>query len=128
MPVSSTWWGGNNYSTEEQVIGTWIDGKTLYQKTIVTTVGSVSATTTKQVALGITVDTFVNISGYVLYNNTYNPINCLTNDMAHIIKVYARTNSYSTAAERNTLQILNTIDVFVNQPLTITIQYTKTTD
>lgn len=25
----------NNYSTEEQVIGTWIDGKPLYQKTIV---------------------------------------------------------------------------------------------
>lgn len=24
----------NNYSTEEQVVGTWIDGKPLYQKTI----------------------------------------------------------------------------------------------
>lgn len=27
--------GGHNYSTTEQVIGTWIDGSTLYEKTIV---------------------------------------------------------------------------------------------
>lgn len=27
--------GGVNYSTDEQLIGTWIDGKTLFQKTIV---------------------------------------------------------------------------------------------
>ena len=33
--TQSTWWGGNNYSEEEQVIGTWIDGKPIYQKTIV---------------------------------------------------------------------------------------------
>lgn len=26
--------GGENYSTEEQVVGTWIDGKKLYQKTV----------------------------------------------------------------------------------------------
>ena len=27
----------NNYSTDEQVVGTWIDGKPLYQKTLTTT-------------------------------------------------------------------------------------------
>ena len=26
-----TWWGGK-YSTDEQVVGTWIDGKPVYQK------------------------------------------------------------------------------------------------
>lgn len=26
-------WGGPNYSTNEQVVGTWIDGKPIYQKT-----------------------------------------------------------------------------------------------
>lgn len=35
--------GGQNYSTSEQVIGTWIDGKPLYQKTFT---GSFSVTTT----------------------------------------------------------------------------------
>lgn len=30
---TSVWWGGS-YSTEEQVVGTWIDGKPIYQKTI----------------------------------------------------------------------------------------------
>lgn len=29
--------GGHNYSTTEQVVGTWIDGKTLYEKTIAVT-------------------------------------------------------------------------------------------
>lgn len=31
---------GMNYSTEEQVVGTWIDGKPLYQKTVDQTIGS----------------------------------------------------------------------------------------
>jgi hypothetical protein len=32
-PSSGGGGGGHNYSTEEQVIGTWIDGSTLYEKT-----------------------------------------------------------------------------------------------
>ena len=35
---------GNVYSTEEQVIGTWIDGKTMYQKTIVLDIPNGSGT------------------------------------------------------------------------------------
>lgn len=34
--------GGVNYSTDEQLIGTWIDGKPLYQKTIVFDVNKTS--------------------------------------------------------------------------------------
>jgi len=37
--------GGHNYSTTEQVIGTWIDGSTLYEKTFT---GSFSVTTTSR--------------------------------------------------------------------------------
>jgi hypothetical protein len=33
-PSSGGGGGGHNYSTEEQVIGTWIDGSTLYEKTV----------------------------------------------------------------------------------------------
>ena len=35
---------GDNYSTEERVVGTWIDGKPLYQKTITTQI-NISSTT-----------------------------------------------------------------------------------
>ena len=34
--------GGANYSTEEQIVGTWVNGKPLYQKTY--TLGSKSIT------------------------------------------------------------------------------------
>lgn len=49
--TQSTWWGGNNYSLEEQVIGTWIDGKPLYQKTY--SCGALPNTGIKQIDLQI---------------------------------------------------------------------------
>lgn len=33
----------HNYSTDEQVVGTWIDGKTLYEKTVIITNASKDA-------------------------------------------------------------------------------------
>lgn len=52
--------GGSSthYSTEEQVIGTWIDGSTLYQKTIEFTCSSTNTSTT------YTMDAGVDIKGY----------------------------------------------------------------
>jgi len=38
--------GGHHYSTTEQVIGTWIDGKPVYEKTIYCTIASGSETNT----------------------------------------------------------------------------------
>ena len=50
------------YSTNEQIIGTWIDGKPLYQKTI--QMPSVSPTNRQvSVALGAAIDTLVDITG-----------------------------------------------------------------
>ena len=63
--------GGNNgvnYSTAEQVIGTWIDGKPLYQKTI--DFGVMPSNTTKSVAHGISnIKRVVSIEGYS-FNST----------------------------------------------------------
>ena len=59
---------GVNYSTAEQVIGTWIDGKPLYQKTIVC--GVMPSSTTKSVAHGISnIKRIVSIEGYS-FNST----------------------------------------------------------
>lgn len=46
---------GHNYSTDEQIVGTWIDGKTLYEKTIAVTQGS---SETYISLSGLDIDTF----------------------------------------------------------------------
>lgn len=52
----------HNYSTDEQVVGTWIDGKTLYEKTV--DCGALPNNDSKQVAHGITnIDKIVNFVG-----------------------------------------------------------------
>ena len=51
-----------HYSEEEHVIGTWVDGKTLYEKTI--SCGALPNNTTKMINHGITnLDTVVGIEG-----------------------------------------------------------------
>ena len=62
-------WGGafnaQNYSTTEQVVGTWIDGKKLYCKVI--NLGNLPNATSKDVALGITnLNYVVMIQGYAI--------------------------------------------------------------
>ena len=63
------------YSTNEQVIGTWIDGSTIYRKVI--DFGALPNTTTKQVAHGITgLDKVISIVGaaHDPTNDYYNPL------------------------------------------------------
>lgn len=61
-----------NYSTEEQEVGTWIDGSTLYQKTI--DCGNLPNNTTKNVPhliSGITASDIVYIEGVAQYADHY---------------------------------------------------------
>lgn len=106
---------GNDYSTDEQIIGTWIDGKPLYQKTYEITTPSVTATPTAVITYPSTF-AIKNIDG--LYNNA-NPIN-----------IYRGANYY-TATFNNKAN--HTIDIelkgiSVGVSGYITLQYTKATD
>lgn len=57
----------HNYSTAEQVVGTWIDGSTIYEKTL--NVGTISTETT--VAHGIdNLNTIIDYSGFGKYAGT----------------------------------------------------------
>lgn len=59
--------GDNNYSTEERIVGTWIDGKPIYKRTFT---GTVSGTQTG--LSGITassVSKLLRVEGYVQKNN-----------------------------------------------------------
>ena len=59
----------NDYSTDEQIIGTWIDGSTLYQKVITGTIGW---TATQSIAHNIDNIGFAIIIGSILcYDNAY---------------------------------------------------------
>ncbi len=58
----------NNYSTNEQVIGTWIDGKPLYRKVITSPIGLTSGT-----VLIENVDTMVNQYGSQTWNDSGEP-------------------------------------------------------
>lgn len=58
---------GTHYSTDEQVIGTWLDGSTLYRKTI--NFGALPNNTTKYVDPGITNMRVVHMYGTAVDSN-----------------------------------------------------------
>ena len=102
--------GSNHtYSTEEQIVGTWIDGKPIYEKTVSIPAGSNDA------GLISDVDTFVNVNGYVIYADGY------TRQIA--------SNNYSQCF---VFKETDSTSVFIHGSNRtggyVTIQYTKTTD
>lgn len=61
---------GDNYSTNEQVIGTWINGKPLYRKSISFTPTPTSQTISLNID-NIDICVMVPYASYVFYNNVY---------------------------------------------------------
>ena len=107
---------GNVYSTDEQIIATWIDGKPIYQKTII--VDNPTNTSDAPYAHGIS-----NFKHLIYSNVGYTssegieyaePIH-VTNDFSRNSYVDS-TNIYITAKGKTYTQ------------LRVTLQYTKTTD
>ena len=107
----------HNYSTEEQVVGTWIDGKPLYEKTI--DLGYLPDNGTKQVNHNISNLRFVtNINGFA-YSTTILPLpNIHPNGIQYAVSVgiTATTINISTGTDRSSFYGY------------LTLQYTKTTD
>lgn len=108
----------NNYSTIEQEIGTWIDGKKLYQKTIT---GTTPNTVGSEVVFATisSMETMVSIDGFIrdAYSNfipVYYDNNGTANDY-----IYIFTNStgdiYFKAGSSN----------YANKNFVITVKYTK---
>lgn len=109
------------YSTDEQFIGRWTDGKPIYQKTATFTC---TATYQNQqiVDIGISnVDTAVSINGMVvLDNNVKIPVNTYANGTAYCATWLMDTDKIAFFNFYN--------NRIVNQPVTVTVQYTKSTD
>lgn len=112
-----------NYSTEEQIIGKWVDGKPLYQKTL-------KINTTLDVGdhkfdHGVAnLDTVYSITGIIISRGTNHD-----EYSTGIVEAQATTQLVNTYWQRS----LNKIHIYNNMnygatTAYITIQYTKTTD
>ncbi len=107
-----------SYSTEEKVIGTWINGKLLYRKTIKGTVSKAGS--------GVIIGTISNLDvvtkkyGEGLAANTY----WTELDFKHSDTIYSIIQ-----ANKNNGQLIAVFGTgFLNYPFHLTIEYTKTTD
>lgn len=112
------------YSLDEMVVGTWIDGKPLYQKTIIEDIGENLFSTITSPADNI--DVIVDIKSILRItatNGTYNyrKIPSAAIDNATIVEQNVTASSIYT-------NLGSTFSNFTEKRLYITIQYTKTTD
>lgn len=114
---------GNDYSTDEQIIGTWIDGKKLYQKTIADTVtvdnnDSRHAITLKDLT-ALNIDTVVNLLGTWSDSGMSVKQICCGDD-------YVFTPRYFMTSKTLQAIVINLKNEVI--PYNITLQYTKTED
>ena len=105
-----------NYSTEEQVIGTWINGKPLYRK--VETVKSPSTNTTWSTIHTVPNADYLRIEYAELYCND------ATNDKV-VLNYYTLA---LLAIKNNKINMYLDTTAFLNKDVLLIFQYTKTTD
>ena len=111
---------GTDYSTEEQVVGTWIDGKPLYQKTYVATSPS-NNTDTKIIDLPESFNV-KKVDGFLLQApNNVMPINSYYNSSSYV-------STYAQYYPESGVRMMAANGQYQNKTCYITILYTKTTD
>lgn len=125
----------NEYSTTEKIVGSWIDGKPLYQKTITYTMPTISTDGTRTVgaytSTGTTIKTVVDIQA-IAYNssgayyellNRADKLEEATNSNRKYSRLFVMTNSASS--NKNTVCIVANDSSFSGATAYITIKYTK---
>lgn len=117
--VNSNVASGVNYSTTEQVIGTWIDGKPLYQITYEYTNTGLSSTTD-----------IITLSSEIVVRDIKGVL-CNTDGRIYLLP-YSKGSSTTAiiVTADNKIEIVLNSDSWGSSytPIYITIQYTKTTD
>ena len=112
-----------NMTTEEQVVGTFIDGKPIYQKTI--NCGALPNATTKDVDTGLTdVDNVVMISG------TSYEVNDSSFDVIPLPHVSHGATTYNVEMYywKNKIRIITSFNYSAYTKTFVTVRYTKTSD
>lgn len=111
------------YSTEEQRIGTWIDGKPLYRRVV--NITSPEATTiNKTYPLEIAVDRMVRLQAVlqsqVSVSTSKYPLPFFYENNVYLSVWYSVGSLYAKAG--------SSAVEYLNQPVTVLMEYTKTTD
>ena len=114
-----------NYSIEEQVVGTWIDGKPIYRQVIVTTAPTVVTNGTyvfSNIPLGCSVDYVFPATGAILQSSTQvYPIPYISNSGEGQVKTYIDKSI-------NSIRFGTNLTGFNGCQATLFAEYTKTTD
>lgn len=121
----------NDYSTEEMIVGTWIDGKPIYQKTIIDTMpvtATYGTTVSKNIEIDPSMDKIVHVYAFLIENGTsYRSLPSIDQTDGNV--AYARYSIYTNIPnENNVMKLRNSIVSCSNAPVYFTVQYTKTTD
>lgn len=110
------------YSTTEQVVGTWIDGKPVYRRVISTTSPSTANVGTRVVDItGWNLETLVS-DYFQITNPTYNITSSSNSDnVIAYMRLYAQPDNIGYMVNvRNSS--------YLSKPMIIILEYTKTTD
>lgn len=107
-----------HYSINEQIVGTWIDGKTIYEKAITGTLGNTSQKTI-DLSSEINCNLVIDIKGWIMSTDSSNSYQIWMHDA--YVRYYLRGNN-------NLIIDKNGADNYGwDNPYTFIIRYTKTT-
>lgn len=109
------------YSTNETVVGTWIDGKPIYRKCFTITTPSSNASTNVVDITDLHIDNMIN--DYFSIVSVGHNISSSTNNSNAVM--FVRLN-FNNTGDWLTMTVSNTS--YQNCPALIVIEYTKTTD
>ncbi len=119
-----------DYSTDEKIVGTWIDGKPLYQKTFTgvlpttsTNGVQVSADITNVLGLANIIDKLVSIQGVIIDSTNVNMGNLYITEVA---SDYVGSTVAFYSRNTDTIKASNSIARYSGRTVYVTIQYTKT--
>ena len=106
------------YSTNEQVIGLWTDGKPLYQKTFFSTISATGNQLLADIS-GLNVDQYYLEAAYIQVSNASIPMGYVQG-VANFY-AYVRTSD-------NTIRAVTSTTAYIGEKVVAVLNYTKTTD
>ena len=110
------------YSTTEQVVGKWIDGKPIYEITVDT--GTLPNNTTKTTAHGISdLKAVIDLRGYAR-----NPNNGINIPIPYVYKSGSYSKSLQAYSDATNITFISGENMSGYTVSYVTLQYTKTTD
>jgi len=118
------------YSTDEKVVGRWIDGKPLYQKTFINTMPTATSTTggRKAVSIGASIEDAFLISADMTTNGTVLPLYNTNSGLTIYARVMITTNTTTDNPNCVLFDLSKGGQGWSGYPVKAVIRYTKTTD